>query len=156
MKTNVIDLLADVFVSVVLEPSPEKAEEHVISRLRLEGISAIEIEKAFRWIYSFFNTDDSVYQHAPKTRFFSQEERQRLGTEGYFFVMELEAQGVLSPARREFLMDRVMALDTFRLTLKQVRWLVFVTLAHDKKHLAEIKWVESIILKEHQNSTALH
>lgn len=157
MKSNVIKVLADVFKLISKDKSVLKEPQVITSKLKQKGIAEKEILNAMMWLVSFFNYDAKVYDNIPEHRILTPLEIERLGPGGYEFLNTLMRDGVMSVGRREFLIDRVMAVDIGKLELKTLKLLTFISLVNDKKHVQEIKWIESIVLKDNtEKATLLH
>lgn len=62
-------------------------------------------------------------------RIFSEGELARLSTECRGFLMTLERLGVLSPAQREIVVERMLALDADELDTEQLKWVVLMVLS---------------------------
>ncbi len=100
-------------------------------KLSAVGFEAEEINEALTWLGGLKSVaHDLAVPPAPKSmRVYVLQELELLGTEALGFLHFLEGAGVLSPALREVVLDRVLAvprgpvsLDDFKVLLLLVFW----------------------------------
>jgi Smg protein len=132
MTTSVLDILIYVFDRYMLDEAPEIFERNDLARdLERAGFAHTHVERALEWLA------DLAGEHSrPRltgsdraVRIFSDCEISRLSTECRGFLMTLERLGVLSPAQREIVVDRMLALDADELDTEQLRWVVLMVLS---------------------------
>ena len=162
---SIINILAQVFRVVLshhFQPqTPEKKPLNV--ELKAAGISDEIIQKSLRWFQQFFAYNPKVYEklntHQFDTTFlhrtYAPQELHRIGIEGQQFLTQLSMEHVLSPARREFLMDCIMSEEIAPLTLPQLQFLTFMVLSQDCKRPEEVVWLEEIVLKREKELNTL-
>jgi Smg protein len=68
--------------------------------------------------------------------------------------MFLEQTGVLTPASRELVIDRVMALDDEHLDLEQLKWIILMVLFNLPGEEAAYTWLEGMVMED--SSRYLH
>ena len=64
------------------------------------------------------------------------------------FLMYLEQQGVLDAARRELVLDRLMALEHDELGVEDVKWVVLMVLFNQPGQEAAFAWMENHLLED--------
>lgn len=161
---NMIRILAQVFRVVLmhhLHPSQEK--EPLSIQLQATGISEEVIQKSLLWFQKFFSYRPEAYEKLSSPllrdmlvhRIYAPQEIQRIGIDGQNFLTELTLQHVLSPAKREFLMDCIMGEEIEPLTLPQLQFLTFMVLSQECRKPEEVEWLEEIVLKHESELTTL-
>jgi Smg protein len=112
MKESVLDVLMYLFESYVEshdEPEPNRLE--LKQELGRAGFHDREIERALDWLDGL---NSSGATNAPKTtafRVFDAAEQERLDAVSRGYLLQLEQIGILQPAHREIVIDRLLALD---------------------------------------------
>ena len=81
-------------------------------------------------------------------RVFSDEECRRLDLDTRGFILYLENTGVLDPARREQVLDRLFALDTDEVDLEDVKWVILMVLFNQPGQEANYAWMEDLMFDE--------
>lgn len=108
---------------------PESGQ--LVKKLSAVGFEADEITDALTWLDGL-NAVSTGEVHLPRkgsVRVYAEPELERLGAEALGFLSFLEGAGVLNPALRELVLDRVLAvprgpvaLDDFKVLLLLVFW----------------------------------
>lgn len=149
MKENVLDVLVYLFENFLYvddDASPDR--ETLQAGLSDAGFEAGEIGKAFDWLDAL--DAPSAAHAAPRdggpVRVFAEREVDCLDVASRGFLIELEQAGVLDPARRELVLDRVLALDADPLDVDDVKWIVLMVLSRQPGHEAACAWMESRLL----------
>jgi Smg protein len=62
--------------------------------------------------------------------------------------MYLENVGVLDPARREMVIDRLSALETDDIDMEDVKWVVLMVLFNQPGQEANYAWMEEMMFDE--------
>ncbi len=134
MSTSVLDILIYVFDRYMLEDTYEVPERDDLARdLELMGFGSASVERALDWLADL--ADVRVHAGAEprgataSLRLYSDGELARLSTESRGFLMHLERHGILSPAQREVVLDRLLALDSDELDTEQIKWVVLMVLS---------------------------
>lgn len=155
MKETVFDVLMYLFESYM-----DEDEELILGREMLHaqlldaGFPRGEIEKAFDWLEGL--TDGGAPQTAAPApqalRIYSDTESARLSAECRGFLLFLEQSGVLTPASRELVIDRVMALDTEatdgEIDLEQLKWVILMVLFNLPGEEAAYNWFEEMLFED--------
>jgi len=68
------------------------------------------------------------------------------GCRGY--LMHLEQVGILSPAQREIVIDRLMALDDEEIDVEQIKWVALMVLFSQPGHEAAYARMEDLVFEE--------
>ena len=62
--------------------------------------------------------------------------------------MFLEQSGILDARDREFVVERVMALDTDEIDLQQLKWVVLMVLLNQPGKEAAYTWMEDMVMDD--------
>lgn len=130
MKESVLDVLMYLFESYAEyhdEPEPNRNE------LKLElgraGFRDREIDRALDWLDGLnSSTDGSSAPHGTAFRVFDADEQERLDARARGYLLQLEQIGILKPAQREIVIDRLLALDSDEIDVEQTKWVVMMVL----------------------------
>ncbi len=152
MKENVLDLLMYLFENYIYdEPEAEPDRDDLSESLEQAGFSSAEIERAFSWLDGLAEQRQTPEMHAHSadpTRLFSNEETDRIDVEARGFLMYLESANVLDPARRELVLDRLMALDAEDIGLEDLKWVVLMVLFNQPGQEANYAWMEDLMFDD--------
>ena len=152
MKENVLDLLMYLFENYIYdEPETEPDREDLSESLEQAGFSSIEIERAFSWLDGLAEQRQTPDMHEHSTdpmRLYSQDELDRIDVEARGFLMYLENANVLDPARRELVLDRLMALDADEIGLDDLKWVVLMVLFNQPGQEANYAWMEDLMFDD--------
>ncbi len=132
MTTTVLDILIYVFDRYMLDEAPEMLERNDLARdLERAGFAHTHVERALEWLADLAGEHSRPRLPASDraVRIFSDCEVSRLSTECRGFLMTLERLGVLTPAQREIVVDRMLALDADELDTEQLKWVVLMVLS---------------------------
>ena len=129
MKETVLDVLMYLFESYVESPDePEPSRLELKRELGRAGFHDREIERALDWLDGLNAT---VAGDAPQNtafRVFDTVEQERLDAASRGYLLHLEQIGILQPAQREIVIDRLMALDNEEIDIEQTKWVVMMVL----------------------------
>ena len=108
-------------------------DEGTLTReLSAAGFDTDEIGQAIAWMNGVESLSQTGYPEtladSRSARCFAEQEEAKINLENRGFLMFLEASGVLNAVQREWVIDRVMALDEPEVTLEQVKWTVLIVL----------------------------
>lgn len=129
---SVLDILIYVFDHYMLEDTPDVPERETLAHdLERAGFSAPNVARALDWL-----ADLAGERHRPEfaagpraIRVYAGGELARMSTESRGFLLTLERTGILSPAQREIVIDRLLALDAEELSIDQLKWVVLMVLS---------------------------
>ena len=112
MTENVLDVLMYLFETYTdtdIEPEPDRSA--LRDELERAGFAYGEIEKALEWLDGLAAREEDPGWQAPTeraTRVFSDHEHLHLDSACRGYLMYLEHIGILPPAQRELVIDRLM------------------------------------------------
>jgi Smg protein len=151
MNGTVLDILIYVFDRYMIDESPEVPERDELARdLASVGFGEANVERALDWLADlagertralFLNarsvagSTTSALPSPPASnrsaplRIYTPMELTRLSVDCRGLILSLEQADILSPAQRELVIDRLLALEVEDLTLDQVRWVVLMVLS---------------------------
>ncbi|MDD3517377.1 MAG: DUF494 domain-containing protein [Chromatiales bacterium] len=146
MKENVLDVLIYLFENYIDEDTEIEPDRALLQdRLIEAGFPGIEIEKAFDWLENLANLEAPIHGgHALRVYTARESEKLNAGCQG--FLLFLEQNGVLDPATREMVIDRVMALEADEINLDQLKWVVLMVLFNQPGQEAACTWIEDMVL----------
>lgn len=101
--------------------------ETIRTELLEAGFPGADVTNAFEWLESLAEHQD-IKSAAPSFRVFCSREEARLDTECRGLLIFLEQSGILTPASRELVIDRLMAFEESEITLENLKWVVLVIL----------------------------
>ncbi len=129
-------------------------DEGTLTReLSAAGFDRDEINLAMSWV----NGLESLAQQAPlpglagsrAQRFYSEAEEAKIGTDSRGFLLFLETSGILNPVQREWVVDRVMALNEQEVSLEQVKWTVLIVL-WSQGQASDFMFIEDLLFGDSQ------
>ena len=130
MKETVLDVLMYLFESFVdSEEEPEPNRNELREELERAGFGDREIERALDWLDGLNST--AVTGAAPQSvamRIYDRFEQERLDAAARGYLLHLEQIGILLPAQRELVIDRLLALDSEEVDIEQIKWVVMMVL----------------------------
>jgi Smg protein len=131
MKESVLDVLMYLFETFVDgddEPEPDRNE--IREELERAGFGDREIDRALDWLDGLNSAEppDNAPRSATAIRIFDRVEQERLDAQARGYLMHLEHIGILAPAQRELVIDRLLALDAEEIDIEQVKWVVMMVL----------------------------
>ena len=150
MKQTVIDILIYLFEHYMDEEIElESDQARLEDELRDAGFDAAQVGKAFDWLQDLASQQgeypDIASAAATTTRVYSTEELVKLDIECRGFMYFLEHVGVLDPASRELVIDRVLALDRDDVDLEQLKWVILMVLFNQPGQEQAFLWMEDLI-----------
>lgn len=152
MKESVLDVLMYLFEQYVDEDMEdhEADREQLESRLIDAGFPSSEIDRAFEWLDGLAEQHEAplVNTVRPSLRVYTAVEQTRLDSEMRGFLLFLEQSEVLTPATRELVIDRVMALDEDEIDLEQLKWVVLMVLFNHPDRELAYNELEDLVFEE--------
>ncbi|BBL34804.1 protein Smg [Nitrosomonas stercoris] len=99
-----------------------------------------EITLTLDWLSGFYphDTEDDLAELAESNsmRYFTEEEMEVIDTEGRGFIFFLEQAGVINPAQRELLIERIIRMDGEVTSVEKIKLVVLLDF-WIQKHLAD-------------------
>ena len=133
MKENVLDVLMYLFENYLDDDDTETEADRETLTVELEeaGFAKLEINKAFDWLENLARNppeSELPINQRDAMRVYAASELEKLTVECRGFLHYLENIGILEPAQREVVVDRIMALDNSEIDLEQVKWIILMVL----------------------------
>ena len=129
MKESVLDVLMYLFESYIDSPDEPEPSRHELKReLGRAGFRDREIDRALEWLDSLGTTAASNAPQNTAFRLFDPAELERLDAASRGYLLHLEQIGILKPAQREIVIDRLLALDDEEIDAEQTKWVVMMVL----------------------------
>ena len=156
MKENVLDVLMYLFETYMdTETDPEPDRGLLQQELQQAGFGDQTIEAALTWLDDLASADhelDGELSTDQALRVFDSRELARLDAGARGYVLYLEQAGILSPAQRELVIDRLMALDADDIDSEQVKWVVLMVLFSQPGQEAAYARMEDLVFEEHPST----
>lgn len=108
-------------------------DEGTLTReLSAAGFDRDEITQAMAWVNGLERLTQESYlpglTDSRAQRFYSDAELAKIGVESRGFLLFLGTSCILNPVQREWVIDRIMALNEHEVSLEQVKWTVLIVL----------------------------
>ncbi len=148
MKENVFDVLMYLFENYIYDDEPQPDRESLETELFEAGFQQMEIRKAFDWLDALATSRDlsqGPMDSSRAIRLYADREIGKLDTECRGFLLSLEHVGVVTPASREVIIDRLMALDEEEVDLDLVKWVTLMVLYNQPGHEEAYAWMENLL-----------
>jgi Smg protein len=152
MNESMVDVLIYLYENYMDgEVHPPIDQDELEEELSEAGFSGDDIRKALDWL------DDLVLgaelpQYHPHTggsmRLYTQAECDRLDPGARGLVLFLEQNGILDPASRELVIDRVLAIDHAQITVDEVKWVVLLVLLNRPGREDAFSQMEEMVYSE--------
>lgn len=126
----------------------------IVTELERVGFGRHEIDRALDWLDGLIRTQKAMEAArtplllAASMRHYTWDESECLGVEGQGLLLYLEQLGILDSVAREVVVDRVMALETRAIGLKQLRWIVLMVLFNRPECKNALMLLQDMILAE--------
>mgnify|MGYP006105876539 CR=1 FL=1 len=126
------DLLIYMFENY-LSSKPHSDFTNITQELEAAGFDNKEIKSALDWFTQLEKLADkdnvSIKHNYENTiRIFTDNEKNKITTEGLGFILFLEQAHILKSGEREIILDQAMAINQKVISLNEVRWIVMMTL----------------------------
>jgi Smg protein len=129
MKETVLDVLMYLFESYVdSNDEPEPSRNDLKRELGRAGFRDHEIERALDWLDGLHSNGPGKAPQGTAFRMFDIVEQERLDARSRGYLLQLEQIGILQPAQREIVIDRLLALDNDEIDVEQTKWVVMMVL----------------------------
>ncbi|MFI0489752.1 MAG: DUF494 family protein [Yersinia sp. (in: enterobacteria)] len=135
------------------EPELPVDENKITDDLARVGFYREDIKNALNWLEALADLQEgqkapSLYAADPQAlRIYTVEESQLLDTACRGFILFLEQIQVLHFDTREMVIDRIMALDTTELDLKELKWVVLIVLFNIPGYESAYQQMEELLFE---------
>ncbi len=135
------------------EPELPVDQDKITDDLAKVGFYREDINNALNWLEALADLQEGqkapyLYAADPQAlRIYSVEESQLLDTACRGFILFLEQIQVLHFDTREMVIDRIMALDTTELDLKDLKWVVLIVLFNIPGYESAYQQMEELLFE---------
>lgn len=150
MKETVLDVLMYLFESFVdSEDEPEPDRNELREELERAGFGDREIDRALEWLDGLnVETAASDPPRSAAIRIYDRVEQERLDSQSRGYLLHLEHIGILPPAQRELVIDRLLALDSEEIDIEQIKWVVMMVLFSQPGYEQAYAQMEDLVFAE--------
>ena len=159
MKDNMLDVLMYIFENYI--DDHEQMDDPDVTALTTElghaGFREGEITKAFEWLEDLsVLCEQDDYPHkinniVSSTRIYSEQEKQKFAMAAIGFLARLEFYKIITPAVREVILDRAMALESGNIDLDQMKWVAMMVLYNQPGRETNYLWLENLLFDLEQD-----
>lgn len=151
MKETVLDVLMYLFESFVdSEDEPEPNRNELRDELERAGFGDREIDRALEWLdaLNYSEVVPSATARSAGIRIYDTAELERLDAEARGYLLHLEQLGILPPAQRELVIDRLLALEAEEIDIEQIKWVVMMVLFSQPGNEQAFAQMEDLVFAE--------
>ena len=153
MKESVLDVLMYLFDHYIEQDQDYRPDQDVLRfHLQEAGFEEKQVSKAFDWLEGLSmqkELPDSISPRDNNTfRIYDETEKVKLNLECRSLLLFLEQTEVLDATDREFVIERVMALETEDFDLQQLKWVILMVLLNQPGKEAAYAWMEDIVMDD--------
>ena len=156
MKENVFDVLMYLFENYMDEGAEfQPDQEALTNELTQAGFRRGEIRKALSWLDGLSELREHTHvasrpEISVAIRHYTPEEREKLNPECRGYLHFMEAGGMINPAMRELVIDRLMALEVDEIALDQLKWVMLLVLFNQPGQEHAYHMLEDMVFDEMQ------
>lgn len=150
MSDTVLDVLLYLF-ETYSDQEPDAADQEVLrAELLKAGFGEPEVDSALDWLDGLHETSEPMagVPGERSIRVYNEVELRRLDLECRGYLLHLEQVGILPPAQREVVIDRLMALDSGSIDKEQVKWVVLMVLFAQPGQESAFSRMEDLVFEE--------
>ena len=153
MTGSVLDILIYVFDQYMMAEAPEVPEREALAAdLERAGFGRHNVERALDWLADLAGERSRPDMASRALRVFSDDELERISTACRGYLLQLEAEGILSPLQREIVIDRLMALESDKygdeVDIDRLKWLVLMVLSSQPGQEQACARMEDLVFDE--------
>ena len=153
MKTEVLDILMYIFETYLEDDqSVLPSQDSVVSELSRIGFREDNVNKAFNWLDDLAELKDnniSIEQTNKRNiRSFSLLEIEKIDISARAQLLSLVELDVISPAQRELIIDKALALDLKTIDQEQMRWVILMVLFNMPESEGSFTWLQDLLYNE--------
>jgi Smg protein len=150
MSDTVLDVLLYLF-ETYSDQEPDTADQDVLREELLKaGFGEPEVDSALDWLDGLHETS-APFAGVPgdrSIRVYNEVELRRLDLDCRGYLLYLEQIGILSPAQREIVIERLMALGAGGVDREQVKWVVLMVLFAQAGQETAFARMEDLVFQE--------
>lgn len=150
MSDTVLDVLLYLF-ETYSDQEPDTADQDVLrEELLRAGFGEPEVDSALDWLDGL-NETSAPFAGVPgerSIRVYNEVELRRLDLDCRGYLLYLEQIGILSPAQREIVIERLMALGAGAVDREQVKWVVLMVLFAQAGQETAFARMEDLVFQE--------
>lgn len=150
MSDTVLDVLLYLF-ETYSDQEPDAADQDVLREELLKaGFGEPEVDSALDWLDGL-NETSAPFAGVPgerSIRVYNEVELRRLDLDCRGYLLYLEQIGILSPAQREIVIERLMALGAGAVDREQVKWVVLMVLFAQAGQETAFARMEDLVFQE--------
>ena len=145
MKEKIFDVLIYLFENYMEDDMDRLPDNDAIRTELMEaGFEQLEVNKAFTWLESL-SIQTAMASTSATFRIFSDQEQTKLDLECRNLLLFLQHNGILSPANRELVIDRAMALEDQEIALDELKWIVLMVLLSQADDAVAFSRMEDLV-----------
>lgn len=149
MKETVLDVLMYLFESFVdSEDEPEPNRNEIRDELERAGFGNRAIDRALEWLDGLNFTDATPTASSAGMRIYDTAELERFDVAARGYLLHLEQVGILPPAQREIVIDRLLALESDEIDVEQIKWVVMMILFSQPGNEQAYAQMEDLVFAE--------
>ena len=154
MSETVLDVLMYLFEAYSdqdLDQEPEPDQGVLREELLQAGFGESEVDGALHWLEGLSSRHIAPFAADPaerSVRLFNDFELSRLDVECRGYILYLEQIGILSPAQREIVVERLVALGAGDIDVEQVKWVVLMVLFSQPGQEKAFARMEDLVFEE--------
>lgn len=161
MKENVLDVLIYLFESYMssAEASLFAAPEELTDELEGAGFKQTEVSKAIDWLIGL---RDNQLNYMPigesipiSFRLYSPDENEKIDNGARAMLNFMQREEVINSQTRELIIDRAMALESSKVEVDELKWIMLFVLCFQKNDSVQVRKLEDVILLE-GNQGSIH
>ncbi|MGD8341023.1 MAG: DUF494 domain-containing protein [Gammaproteobacteria bacterium] len=149
MKETVLDVLMYLFESFVdSEDEPEPNRNEIRDELERAGFGDRAIDRALEWLDGLNFSDAAPAANSAGMRVYDAAELERFDVTARGYLLHLEQVGILPPAQREIVIDRLLALESDEIDVEQIKWVVMMILFSQPGNEQAYAQMEDLVFAE--------
>ena len=149
MKETVLDVLMYLFESFVdSEDEPEPNRNEIRDELERAGFGDRAIDRALEWLDGLNFSDATPTASSAGMRIYDSAELERFDVAARGYLLHLEQVGILPPAQREIVIDRLLALESDEIDVEQIKWVVMMILFSQPGNEQAYAQMEDLVFAE--------
>jgi Smg protein len=115
------------------------------------GFSEADIDRAFTWLEGLISlppADESKPEYSLAVRHFTAEECLKIPADCRGYLLFLDQSAVISPAVREIVIDRTMALEVEKITVERLKWVLLLVLFSEPSGQPSLNLMQELVFRK--------